>query len=119
MKKILWASRYQPLPSQRKELQRLFGQDVQIDVKDDLISTVEIIRTFREGFYDELVLISPVSVCHKIVGYGFKPLYAEMKMVTPEESEVQITNPRRPGTRHYKFVQFKRVERVELILSDL
>ena len=119
MKSILWDSRNHPLKSQLKELRRLFGEDVQVDVYDKSYTRPsDVLKIYKQKPYDEMVIIAPLSICRQIVGYGYKPLYAEMETATPENYEVEVFNSREKNEghpRYYRFVKFKnRKNRIHL-----
>jgi hypothetical protein len=121
--KVLWVSRNNPIPSQIKELQKLFGDDVNIHLDNKPFSAAgDIVTRFRKGNYDEMVLIAPLTVCKVMCDFGIKPLWSEMKRVPPSQSEVTVFNTRERiegSERHYKFIKFKRLESVGLVFSDL
>ena len=113
-KKILWLSRHSILPSQVRELRRLFGDDAIIfqdprpfdDARD-------IVKRFREGGYDEIVVVAPLSVIQRLTELGIRPLWAEMKVCDPEEAETTVSG------RPYKFVKFKRIKAVKVEFEEL
>jgi len=115
MKKILWISRNQPLNSQIGELKRLFGEDVIIDQDvNPFASASDIVKRYKKGFYDEMVLIAPLSVCRVITEYGYRPLWSEMRQVSHDdpnfEVEVEGSQGRVEGKkRRYQFIRFKRL----------
>jgi hypothetical protein len=119
--KILWVSKYHPLTSQVKELKRLYGEDVEIDIFDKLEPSLpQIVKMYRAGKYDEMVVISSLSLVHKIVGYGFKPLYVEMGPAKQKDYELKLVKRRSPtDIKYYKFVKFKRLEKIDMVFSDL
>lgn len=113
-KKILWLSRHSILPSQFKELKRIFGSDLEVfqdprpfdDARD-------IVKRFREGGYDEIVAVAPLSVIQRLTELGIRPLWAEMKVCDPEEAETTVSG------RPYKFVKFKRIKAIKVEFEDL
>jgi len=114
MAKILWLSRHKPLPSQLRELKRVFGEHTEIIQDPNPFSGAdEIIARFREGGYNELVAVAPLSVIAQLTQRGIKPLWAEMKQVPIEEAEVVATG------RGYRFMQFKRIKRVAMEFEEL
>jgi hypothetical protein len=123
--KILWVSKHHPLYTQEKELKRLFGQNTVIDIFDQPYAKPSVVVSqYRKGSYNELVVIAPLSVCRTIVSFGLKPLYAEMEQV-PEDSplvELEVNNQREQNEgrkRYYRFVKFRRIEKLELVFSEL
>jgi len=113
-KKVLWLSRHSILPSQVRELKRIFGDDVKIyqdprpfdDARD-------IAKRFREGGYDEIVVVAPLSVIQRLTELGIRPLWAEMKVCDPDEAETVVSG------RPYKFVKFRRIKGVKIEFEDL
>jgi hypothetical protein len=123
--KVLWISKHTPLPTQIAELKRLYGEDVEINKYDNpYASAADIVKTYRQGFYNEMVLIAPLSVCRIIVGYGIKPLYSQMEQLNKADPRIEISvNNSKEKTngyaRHYRFVRFKRMEKLEIVFSEL
>lgn len=114
MKKVIWFSRHDPLPSQVKELRRLFGQDVEIIQDPKPFSSAEdIVARFRAAGGDEMVVVAPLSVLGRLVDLGIKPLWAEMEQVPSEQSEVVAAG------RSYRFVRFRRVKRLVLEFEEV
>ena len=119
MKKILWMSRHEPLPSQLAELARLFGADVSVEQDSRPFSSAEdIVARFRQGGYDDIVVVAPLSVLARLVDQGVRPLWSEMTLVSRDEAEV--TMPRRDGrTHYYRFDRFRRVKTLRLEFEEL
>lgn len=119
MKKILWISNtdypHEPLESQVNELKRLFGDDVQLDVVAKTIETpTDILKVYKQKFYDEMIVFAPAHIIRTLNEWGYRPLHAEMRQVGISEKP-EIMN----RGRGYKFVKFKRIERIDFIFSDL
>jgi hypothetical protein len=54
------------------------------------------------------------------VGYGFKPLYVEMGPAKQKDYELKLVKRRSPtDIKYYKFVKFKRLEKIDMVFSDL
>ena len=123
--KILWVSRNHPLDSQVNELKRLFGRDMILDQDVNPFSSAsDIVKRFKAGDYDEMVLIAPLSVCRVITEYGYRPLWSEMRQVPQDyphyEVEVEGSQGRVNGKkRRYQFIKFKRLTSVEVNFSSL
>lgn len=117
--KILWMSRHAPLTSQEAELARLFGAEVRVEQDPRPFSSAEDIAVrYRDGGYDDLVVVAPLSVLARLVDLGLKPLWAEMTQVGRAEAEV--TTPRRDGrTHYYRFDRFRRVKALRLEFEEL
>lgn len=113
-KKIYWLSRHDPLPSQIRELQRLYGDDVEIVVDPNPFSNADdIITRFRDSGADELLVVAPLSVIAILVQKGIKPLWAEMEVVAPEKAEVEVSG------RYYRFVKFRRIVNITVEYEEL
>lgn len=112
--KILWLSEHEPLESQAKELQTLFGDDIQIcEDYDRFRNAKEVKRRFEEGGYDDLVVVAPFTVIKRLCELELYPLYAEViQLPHPDMAEFQCRG------RDYKFLGFKRVKAVEMVFFD-
>lgn len=113
--KIMWLSRHKPTKRQIAELQRLFGP-VAIEWDNRRFSGADdIVERFRETKADEMVLVGPLTLFRELVKRGIKPLYATMEQVKngSPETEVQYRG------RSYKFVDFKRVVALNLVLEPI
>lgn len=125
MKKILWVSKHHPLYSQVLGLKKLFGPDAVIDIFDQSYTRPSVVfAEYKKGSYDEVVIIAPLSICRTIVSFGIKPLYAEMEQVASDSplAELEVNNAREKmegKKRYYRFVRFRRIERLELVFSEL
>lgn len=119
MKRILWMSMNDPLDSQLKELKRLFGDDCEIDiVKKKINSVSDILSIYKKGYYDEMVVIAPLTMCRILTEYGYRPLYSEMvQMRNDEKGEIEV--PGHGGMKQLKFVKFKRLEGIQMVFSEL
>ena len=113
-KKILWLSRHNPLPSQISELKRIFGKDVEVVIDPQPFDNAEdIALRFKNGGYDEMVVVAPLSVIQRLTELGIKPLWAEMKRVSKEEAETEVSG------RYYKFIKFKRIKGIKIEFEEL
>ncbi|MFA6131985.1 MAG: hypothetical protein WC702_02880 [Patescibacteria group bacterium] len=109
-KRILWMSQHEPLPSQLAALAAMFGTDVVVEKDPRPFDSAEIIvRRFRSGGFDDLVVVAPLSVIDHLVRNGVKPLWAEM-VETRDRREAEIWFDRRRSG--YYFDRFRRVKRV-------
>lgn len=124
MKKILWVSKNEPLEPQILDLKKLFGDDIEITQdKNPFSDAADIVRRYKLGGYDEMVLIAPLSVCRVITDWGFKPLWSEMRIAKPNEpSDIEVYGNREKRTgnkRNYIFIRFRRLEGINMEFSDL
>lgn len=114
MRKIFWLSRHKPLDSQRKELERIFGEILLLQDAKPFSNAREIIERFEEGKFDEIVAVAPLSVIAHLTELGIKPLWAEMKQVQNDgNAEVSVKG------RHYRFICFKRIKSVRMEFEEI
>jgi len=114
--RILWVSRHPTTPRQVDGLRELFGE-VKVDMDPRPFDSAEdIVKRFRDGGYDDMVVVAPLSVIAQLINLGVKPLYSEMEPCTPEEAEV--TMKRRNRTDYYRFKRFRRVKMVRLEFEE-
>jgi hypothetical protein len=112
--KILWLSQHPPLPRQLEELKRLFGD---VEVSQDVSpfqNAEEIAQRFKEGDYDDLVVVAPLSVIARLTELGIKPLWAEMQQVRGRsEADLSFRG------RFYRFDRFRRIKSVKLEFEEI
>ncbi|MBI2589712.1 hypothetical protein HYW32_01655 [Candidatus Berkelbacteria bacterium] len=115
MKRILWISRHGMNPVQLGALRRLFGADVRVERDSRPFDNAEtIVRRVREGGYDDVITVVPLSVLARMVDLGLRPLWSEAEIVAhPEESDWEVNG------RYYRFVRFRRVRRLVLEFDEL
>lgn len=111
--KILWQSQHDPLPSQLAALKQLFGE-VEV-VKNPLAfsSAEEIQKRFKDGGFDDIVVVAPLSVIARLVDLGIKPLWAEMDQVPLNQAEVSAKG------RGYRFNRFRRIKALHLEFEEI
>ena len=114
--RVLWLSRHEPLPRQRAELARLFGDVVIEQDARSFDSAEDIAERFRQGGYDEIVVVAPMSVIARLIDLRLRPLWAEMTQVEVDEAEV--TMGRVPRLRHFRFSRFRRVMALRFDFED-
>lgn len=106
--KIAWFARHEPLPSQFRELRRLFGSNVEvIQDPNPFASDDEVVDRLRRLGATEIVIVAPLSVIARLTERGILPLWADMEQVRPEEAEVEAAG------RYYRFRRFRRVRAIE------
>jgi hypothetical protein len=119
-KTIVWMSRHAPLPSQLKELERLFPKYHLLLEKRPFSSAMQIIRRFRAVGGDEMVVVAPWSVIRELIKLGMKPIYAEMVQVhAADDAETTIITGRSQRKRYYKFLRFAYCTDVSLTLVPI
>jgi hypothetical protein len=114
MIRILWLSRHKPLGSQRKELERLFGEILLFQDSKPFSSAGEVLKRFKEGGFDEIVTVAPLSVIAHLTEQGIKPLWAEMQQVPNNGSAEVVTKD-----RYYRFVCFKRIKSIKIEFEEI
>ena len=103
-KRLLWVSRHRIRPAQRQALQKFFHDDVEI-VSDErpFDDAEQIARRFRDGGFDDVILVAPLTVTQKLIEFGIQPIHSEGW---------------KQG-RRYHFSGFKRVTGVTVEKEDL
>ena len=113
MKKILWMSRHPWLKSQEEALRRIFGEVILEQISTPFMSAEKVLEIYKQGGYDEMVIVAPLSVIAKITEMGIRPLWAEMEIVPKEEAEVEAAG------KYYRFQRFRRIKEVKMEFEDL
>ena len=114
--KILWMSRHKPVLSQIKELQKLFGTDVVVEQDPRPFDSAEqIVKRYKVGNYQDIVVVAPLSVLAKMCELGLKPLWADAAEET-NERRIEYRGARGKG---FRFIGFKRVSRIELVFEEV
>lgn len=117
--KIYWVSRHEPLPAQRRELERLFGSvEVQQDPRP-FSNAEEIVERFWAAGANEMVVVAPLSVIQQLTELGVKPLWAEMEAIPAEEELDPEREVDAPGGRRYRFQRFRRIVGVKIEFEEL
>lgn len=114
-KRLLWVSRHPMNSVQMAALRRMFGADVQVTEDPRPWDNAEtIVRRVRELGYDDVIVVAPYSVLARMVDLGLRPLWSEAEQVKDQsQSDWSVKG------RFYRFLGFKRVERLVLELEDL
>ncbi len=113
MKKILWMSQHDPLPSQISALERIFGEVEVVKDPRPFSSAEDIVSRYRTGRYDDIVVVAPLSVIGKIVELGVRPLWAQMDQVPLDQAETSAKG------RGYRFNRFLRVKVLRLEFEEI
>jgi hypothetical protein len=113
-KRILWLSRHKPLESQRMELERLFGEILLLQDSNPFSNAREVLKRFREGGFDEIVVVAPLSVIAHLTELGIKPIWAEMQQVQNDGTAEVVTKD-----RYYRFVCFKRINSIRMEFEEI
>ena len=115
MKKILWVSRHTPHGRQIETLRSTYGGDTVVDQESKPFDDArQIVKRFREGKYDEMVIVAPLSVIAVICTEGINPLYSEA-IEENDPAKIEFRGARGQG---FRFVRFRRIKRVALEFED-
>lgn len=111
--KILWLSRHTPCKKEVEALKKLYGNClIKIINKVDL---KKVIKEYINEGYTDMVVILPLGMVRKLVECGIHPLYPVTEKLPKNEQEFDFYY--RGGK--YKFIEFKRVKSVDLVLEDV
>jgi len=105
------------LEFQRPILQKIFGKDmvlIQRTGTDVYMSAEKIVEMMRREKFDEIIMVAPFSVMAKVIELGVRPIKADVIEVKDSHEATFSYNG-----RHYKFLKFVRVMRLELVTEDL
>lgn len=120
VKKIYWVSRHEPLPAQRRELEKVFGPGVEIVADPRPFSSAEeIVSRFREVGAEEMVIVAPLNVIQRLTELGLRPLLAEMEAIEPVGELDPDREVDAPGGRRYRFRHFRRITAVRIEFEEL
>lgn len=115
MKKVLWMSRHTPHPRQLEVLREMYGQDTEVEQEARPFDDArQIARRFREGGYDDMVIVAPLSVIAVLCQEGIRPLWSE----AAEENDPARVEFRGARGQGFRFVRFRRIKQVRLEFED-
>ena len=115
MKKILWMSRHAPHPRQIEALRAMHGADVFVEQEARPFDDArQITRRYREGGFDDMVVVAPLSVIAIICQEGIKPLQAEVAEEN-DPAKIEFRGARGQG---FRFIRFRRIVRLALEFED-
>ena len=114
MKRVLWVSRHTPEQKQIAALQAMFGHDTEVVQDQNSFSSAEdIAERYRNGGYDDMVVVAPLSVIDHLTRQGIYLLYSQMDQVkSAKEADFSYRN------RHFKFNRFRRIKEVRIVFED-
>lgn len=78
------------------------------------MNAAKIVDRITVGKFDEIVMVAPLSVIDHVIRLGRYPIKADVVEVE-DASEATFSFNR----RHYKFIKFVRVMRIEMVTEDL
>ncbi|MCB9809260.1 hypothetical protein H6776_02565 [Candidatus Nomurabacteria bacterium] len=120
--RIMWYSAHQPHRLEITELKKIFGVDVVIDIhgsghtKRNYLSAKSIVQTFKDGNYDEILMIAPLSVIQAVLDLGVQPLKARVEQLSgPGKHDFEYMG------RYFKFLtpMFERVQEIQIIAEPI
>lgn len=115
VKKVLWMSRHAPHSRQVEALREMFGKDTVIDQEARPFDDArQIAKRFREGGYDDMVIVAPLSVIAVLCNEGIKMLWSEA-VEENDQTKVEFRGARAQG---FRFIRFRRIKRVALEFED-
>ena len=114
-KKILWMSRHEPHRRQIETLRNTYGGDTIVEQESRPFDDArQIAKRFREGNYDDMVIVAPLSVIQVLCNEGIRMLWSEA-VEENDPSKIEFRGARGQG---FRFVRFRRIKRVALELED-
>lgn len=115
VKKILWMSRHKPHSRQIETLRKMYGDGVIVEQESRPFDDArQIANRYREGNYDDMVIVAPLSVIQVLCNEGIRMLWSEA-IEENDPSKVEFRGARGQG---YRFVRFRRIKRVALEFED-
>ena len=115
MKKILWMSRHEPHPRQIEALRDMYGADAVVEQEARPFDDARwIARRYREGGFDDMVVVAPLSVIAVLCQEGIKPLQAEA-VEENNPAQIEFRGARGQG---FRFIRFRRIKRLALEFED-
>jgi predicted nucleic acid-binding protein len=114
-KKILWMSRHEPHRRQIETLRNTYGGDTVVEQESrPFDDALQIAKRYREGHYDDMVIVAPLSVIQVLCNEGIRMLWSEA-VEENDPSKVEFRGARGQG---FRFVRFRRIKRVALEFED-
>lgn len=114
-KRILWMSRHQPHHRQVEALRELYGKDAVVEQESRPFDDArQVARRFRDGHFDDMVIVAPLSVIQVLCTEGIRMLWSE----AVEENDPERIEFRGARSQGYRFVRFRRIKRVALEFED-
>lgn len=118
MKKVLWVSRHSVHDSQRYELKRLYGEDVEILINKKSVSNAQdILKEFDFHKCEIMVIVAPLSVMEVILRE--RPDLTMLWSDCIEENDPDKIEFRGVRGQGFKFVKFKKIVEIKKVLVDI
>ncbi|MDP2668755.1 MAG: hypothetical protein Q8P07_02880 [bacterium] len=114
-KRILWMSRHAPHRSQIEALREMYGNDTAVEQEAKPFDDArQVARRFREGGYDDIVIVAPLSVTAVLCNEGIRMLWSEA-VEENDPSKIEFHGARGQG---FRFVRFRRIKRFAIEFED-
>jgi len=111
-KKVAWVSRHPMHPSQKEALVKVYGNDIIIDgTMTSFGDAREIIKKYRDGKFDDMVIVAPLSVLEVLCSQGIYPLWAD-SVEENDPAKIEFRGARGQG---FRFVGFKRIKEIRKV----
>jgi hypothetical protein len=95
-------------------LEQYLGDTVEIEKLPGFRSAENIAQTYREGTFDDMVIVAPLSVIAHVVDLGVRPLWSE-SVEEPDRSQAHFQGG---GGKWFRFVRFRRIKTVLVEFED-
>lgn len=108
-KKILWVSHRHPHPREIDALREMYGGNVVVERETRPFDDArQIAQRFREGRYDDMVIVAQPFVIAVLCYEGIRMLWSA-SVEENEESRIDFRGARGQG---FRFVRFRRIKRI-------
>ena len=108
-------SRHKPHHRQIEALREIFGENTIVEQESRPFDDARRIASrFREGDYDDMVIVAPLSVIQVLCNEDIKMLWSEA-VEENDPTKIEFRGARGQG---YRFVRFRRIKRVALEFED-
>lgn len=125
---VLWISRHAPLDAQLTSLENKIGRYELVIYGNGVRNDDHVVEMVKFHNADYVVAILPLSfimrLAEKAEENGFVLLYSVMKQLhsctnLPCPEFIKGTDSiAEPGSRHYRFIEFKKIKEVKIVLED-
>lgn len=113
MKRIYWVSQHKPTPKQIHRLAEVFGDVEIIHDEKPFDDAKDIVKRYKKSKADDIVVVAPLTVLHRLTELGVRPLYAEMAPAGPETADI------RANGKYYRFLDFRRIHGVSVDMRPI
>ena len=93
----------------------MFGPDTRVEQESRPFDDArQIARRFKEGGFDDMVVVAPLSVLAILCDQGLNPLWSQM-VEENDSARIEVRGARGQG---FRFDRFRRVKRVAVEFED-